>query len=486
MDKVRYEFVPTSQLKTFLLREIRPAVVEKIRERIKEGGYNLARPLTVVKNGDGYQVADGNHRLHVVKELGIAQVPCIVYDNEDLVQLAVKANQDEDTYAPMDLFDWLDVVQRERKQGHTQDQIAKKLGWSRGKVNHFYRLMDSVDTRVLTLAKRHQEGRVSKNDTQVSFNEKWFRESGLYDLKPDYQLKVMKWFVESKRRKTNDQVKRETAKYRMWQEWAKIAEEKLVNQDDLETVIRLIENNNFRTVSQLLSKIRDLNSKAENKLICGDAVRELENIEDGSIDLVITDPPYGIDYSSNRSENDSHITREKISNDRDLQTALRLLDNTMKILMSKTKPDAHFYVFTSWKVYPEFMKVIEKYLDVKNLIIWDKGNHGTGDLEGAWGNRYEMIIFATKGERKLVKRKPDIIQVPKVPAQQMIHPTQKPEAVITELLEASAQPYDTVCDPFMGSGSTIKSVKEFGLDLNYIGIELDRERFEKAAAYIGG
>lgn len=486
MDKVRYEFVPTSQLKSFLLREIRPNVVEKIRERIKEGGYNLARPLTVVKNGDGYQVADGNHRLHVVKELGIAQVPCIVYENEDLVQLAVKANQDEDTYAPMDLFDWLDVVQRERKQGHTQDQIAKKLGWSRGKVNHFYRLMDSVDTRVLTLAKRHQEGRVSKNDTQVSFNEKWFRESGLYDLKPDYQLKVMKWFVESKRRKTNDQVKRETAKYRMWQEWAKIAEEKLVNQDDLETVIRLIENNNFRTVSQLLSKIRDLNSKAENKLICGDAVRELENIEDGSIDLVITDPPYGIDYSSNRSENDSHITREKISNDRDLQTALRLLDNTMKILMSKTKPDAHFYVFTSWKVYPEFMKVIEKYLDVKNLIIWDKGNHGTGDLEGAWGNRYEMIIFATKGERKLVKRKPDIIQVPKVPAQQMIHPTQKPEAVITELLEASAQPYDTVCDPFMGSGSTIKSVKEFGLDLNYIGIELDRERFEKAAAYIGG
>src|SRR5690606_12954160 len=343
-------------------------------------------------------------------------------------------------------------------------------------------LLNNVSPQILQVAKSYQNGRGGDKSPfgGVDFTEGWFRESGLYDLKPDYQLKVMKWFVESKRRKTNDQVKRETAKYRMWQEWAKIAEEKLVNQDDLETVIRLIENNSFRTESQLMAKIRDLNSRGENKLICGDAVRELENIEEGSIDLVITDPSYGIDYSSNRSENDNHITREQIANDRDLQTSLRLLDNTMKILMSKTKPDAHFYVFTSWKVYPEFMKVIEKYLDVKNLIIWDKGNHGTGDLEGAWGNRYEMIIFATKGERKLVKRKPDIIQVPKVPAQQMIHPTQKPEAVITELLEASAQPYDTVCDPFMGSGSTIKSVKEFGLDLNYIGIELDRERFEKA------
>ncbi|MHA1440123.1 MAG: DNA methyltransferase [Promethearchaeota archaeon] len=63
------------------------------------------------------------------------------------------------------------------------------------------------------------------------------------------------------------------------------------------------------------------------------------------------------------------------------------------------------------------------------------------------------------------------------------NPTQKPVTLIKELLEASAQPSDTILDCFMGCGSTIKGVKEFG-DLYYIGIEIDEEMFEKAKAYI--
>ena len=66
-----------------------------------------------------------------------------------------------------------------------------------------------------------------------------------------------------------------------------------------------------------------------------------------------------------------------------------------------------------------------------------------------------------------------------------IHPTQKPEDVIKVMLEASAHSQDTVIDPFMGSGSTIKAVKDYG-NLNYIGIELDKERYDKAISYIGG
>lgn len=481
-----YEIIPTEQLKPFFLREIRSDVIEKIKERIKQG-FNPARPLTVVKNGDGYHVADGNHRLQVINEMRLDQVPCVVYKDADLVQLAVKANQDEDTYAPMDLFDWLDVIKKEREQGSTQQEIAKKIGWTLDTTKK-YNTVFNVVPEVLEKAKSRQKGRGTGNVPNGTFNFTvgWFRESGIYELKPEYQKQLMQRFIKDKCKWNNQKVKTETAKYKAWQEWATIAKDELANLEDLPTVVQLIENNSFRTESQLLSKIRDLNAKAENKLICGDAIRELESLEDGTIDLVITDPPYGIDYSSNRSEDGSYITREKIANDGDIKTALTLMDDTLQVLMRKTKPDTHFYLFTSWKVYPEFMQVIEKYLDVKNLIIWDKGNHGTGDLEGAWGNRYEMVIFATKGSRKLNKRKPDIIQVPKLPSGQMIHPTQKPIQVIMELLEASARQADTVCDPFMGSGSTIKAVKEFGHDLKYIGIELDRERFEKAAAYIGG
>jgi site-specific DNA-methyltransferase (adenine-specific) len=219
-------------------------------------------------------------------------------------------------------------------------------------------------------------------------------------------------------------------------------------------------------------------------LINGDSVVELKKIEDNSINLVITDPPYGIAYKSNRSKSKDHITRQGIRNDT-LNDALNLFDKTCKILNQKTKENAHFYTFTSWKVYPYFYKIIEKHWNVKNLIIWNKGNHGAGDLYYSWGNQYEMIIFATKGNKRLNVRRSDIINVSRLASKKLIHPTQKPTELIKELLKVSAQDGDTVCDPFMGSGSAIKAVKEFG-NLNYIGIEIDPFIFEKAKAFIGG
>jgi len=88
-----------------------------------------------------------------------------------------------------------------------------------------------------------------------------------------------------------------------------------VNEGDLDTIVGLIENNSFRTIEQLKAKIRDLNEKAKDKLVCGDAIVELEKLADGSIDLVITDPPYGIEYHSNRSQFSEHVTKEGIEND---------------------------------------------------------------------------------------------------------------------------------------------------------------------------
>ncbi len=489
MSDVKYCLLSVSQLQSFDLRDIREGVIGQLIERIRER-YNPARPISVIPNGEGsYLVADGNHRLAAIRKLGIENVPCLVYPgNTDPYALAVENNMDEDVYAPFDLFDWLDIIGKLRAEGLTQLQIGEKIGWSRDLVKNYQRLIDGVGTNILDLAKQCQTGRVPKNGTNVpffDFTEGWFRNSGLYDLEPKYQERLIKEFVVDKCNWNSDKVKREAAKYKQWQEWTRIATDKLVNRDDLPEVIRLIEADVFKTESQLMDKILDFNTKAQNKLIYGDCLIEMEKLDDASIDLVITDPPYGIDYSSNRSEYNDHITREKITGDISLPEALKLIDGALEILCRKTKQDAHFYIFTSWKVYPEFKTVVEKYFTIKNLIIWDKGNHGPGDLEGSWANRYEMIIFATKGDKKLNIRRPDIIAINKVLLSKMIHPTQKPVELIKQLLEVSARPKDTVIDPFMGSGSTIKAVKEHG-NLYYIGIELDKRYFDKAAAFVLG
>ncbi len=476
-----YQTIEVSRLQRFPIRDIRQSVVEKLTERLTEG-YNPARPLSVVEHDGKYIVADGNHRLEVLQKLGIKEVPCLIRKG-DPYKIAIECNADEDTYAPMDLFDWLDVVGKLRDEGLTQKEIGEKIGWSRDLVARYISLLDKVVTNVLLLAKEHQNGRVTENvTTGTDFTERWFRDSGLYNLEAKYQLQLMENFIADKCNWNKDKVKREAAKYKDWQDMIGVAEETLANANDLDTIISLVENNSFRNTDQLKHKIQDMNKKAKNKLICGDALIELEKLDDGSIDVVITDPPYGIDYKSNRSKFEEHVTKEKIKND-GLDEALSLIDKTCEILNRKTKPDSHFYFFTGWQTCPQFRGIISKYFDIKNIIIWDKGNHGAGDLDYAWGNRYEMIIFAIKGKRPLQVRKSDIINVSKVNSAKMIHPTQKPEQVIAELLSVSARPADTVCDPFMGSGSAIKAIKEFG-DLNYIGIELDNNYFEKAKAYI--
>ena len=479
---MEYRVMKVAELKPFPVRDIRANVVSKLTERIREG-YNPARPLTVVEHNGNYIVADGNHRLKVLLELGIEEVPCLIRTG-DPYRFAVECNADEDTYAPMDLFDWLSVLSHLKQCGFKGVEIADKLGWSPQKVSDYNNVLERLSATVLEIAKEHQNGRAEKKSAMADFTERWFRDSGLYALCEKYQLRFMEGFIADSCNWKKDKVQRETAKYKLWQDMVDIAKAELVNEGDLDTIVGLIENNSFRTIEQLKAKVRDLNEKAKDKLICGDAIVELEKLADGSIDLVITDPPYGIEYRSNHSVYNEFVTKEGLENDR-LEEALELLDKTCEVLNRKTKADAHFYIFTSWKVYPEFKKIVEKYFTIKNMIVWNKGNASMGDLEGSWGNQHELIIFATKGRRTLNVRKFDILSVNRVPSTQAIHPTQKPVTLIKELLEASARPADTVCDPFMGSGSTIKAAKEFG-NLNYIGIELDAERFEKAKAFIGG
>ncbi|MBF0397975.1 MAG: helix-turn-helix domain-containing protein [Desulfobacterales bacterium] len=82
------------------------------------------------------------------------------------------------------MFDWLEIIRKLKAEGLTQEQIGAKIGWTRVNINHHLILLNKIDTEFLKLAIQYQKGRVSENDTNVSFNftEGWFRESGLYQL----------------------------------------------------------------------------------------------------------------------------------------------------------------------------------------------------------------------------------------------------------------------------------------------------------------
>lgn len=252
------------------------------------------------------------------------------------------------------------------------------------------------------------------------------------------------------------------------------------------------------SINQAYQEIKKEEKKEEHKIkvqaerietvICdnikqGDSLIILEELQDGCIDVVFTDPPYGINYVSNRSIFDDTITKRGLLND-GKEDAFKLLDNTCEILSRKTAKNAHLYFFCSWSVFSAFEAIIGNYFEIKTPIIWDKGNKGSGDLDNDWGNQTEIIIYCVKGKKLVNNRRGNIISVPRLHTSKMVHPTQKPSDLIKQILEVSVCDGDFIVDPFMGSGSTIKVCNEMGL--KSLGIELDMDMFNIANDFING
>jgi ParB-like chromosome segregation protein Spo0J len=196
---IEYQEISIERLLPFPIRELREDVLKNLEERINKRGYNNARPVTVVKSSDNFNVIDGNHRLSIAKKLNLSSLPCVIYpDGENIYKLAIEGNLDEDTYAPMDLFDWLDIIKKLKDEDLTQEVIGEKIGKSVDMVQFHNKLLNNIPTEVLSLCKKAQEGRVGGETTFVgieinnetikirpfNFTEGWFRTSGLYDLKP--------------------------------------------------------------------------------------------------------------------------------------------------------------------------------------------------------------------------------------------------------------------------------------------------------------
>lgn len=210
--------------------------------------------------------------------------------------------------------------------------------------------------------------------------------------------------------------------------------------------------------------------------------RTLAPTIEGPINCILTDPPYGVAFRSNSAK----TTRgkrwvEEIENDEDPETAIATFLEAVRPLVDKCAEQAEMYVFTSWKVLPRWLEIVgslEPFV-VKNVLVWEKGMPGMGDVEGNWPNSYELIIYAKKGRRPVPNRRPSVISVQRVDKDNHIHPTEKPVPLLEILLEMSTSPGDLVVDPFAGSGSTIVAAQRLGR--RGVGIEMNAGFHERAS-----
>lgn len=184
------------------------------------------------------------------------------------------------------------------------------------------------------------------------------------------------------------------------------------------------------------------------KLFHGDARDILPQLP--SVDLVITDPPYGMNFRSNH-----RIVRHRaILGDDALPLDL--------IWLAIQKAQRAAYVFCRWDNIPAMPPP-------KSVLAWVKNNWGMGDLKHEHGRQWEAICFYPQSSHEFIRRISDVLECRRTG--NSLHPTQKPVELLRRIIACNVG--DTVLDCFAGSGTTLLAAKMEGRKA--IGIEADAE-----------
>jgi site-specific DNA-methyltransferase (adenine-specific) len=186
----------------------------------------------------------------------------------------------------------------------------------------------------------------------------------------------------------------------------------------------------------------------------------------GKVDAVVTDPPYGeVNRASGGLRNLDKGAADVADFDlRELAEAL-------------TKLGRSVYVWCGTEQVSEFRRALVDHGYSTRACVWEKTNPSPMNGEYLWLSSIELCVFGKDAGAPFLER--CVSPVWRVPVERdQIHPTQKPVTLMMRQIAASAPINGTVCDPFMGSGTT--GVAAVQLGRNFIGIEREPKYFEIA------
>jgi DNA modification methylase len=195
-----------------------------------------------------------------------------------------------------------------------------------------------------------------------------------------------------------------------------------------------------------------------------------EGLRTQSFDLLLTDPPYGLNEAAGK--NKTRVARTSFGGKR---TGPPAMPKDYGVATWDERP-AHEAIAMARRFSRHHIIFGGNYYDLppsRCWLVWDKDNTGDfADCELAWTN-------LDKAVRRLVYRWNGMLQQPGRPKETRVHPTQKPEAVMLWALTQAPADVQTVLDPFMGSGTTLVAAKRLGKTV--VGIEREERYCEIAA-----
>ena len=234
------------------------------------------------------------------------------------------------------------------------------------------------------------------------------------------------------------------------------------------------EDDHIPEVKESRVKLGDVWQLGKHRLMCGDSTKEsdVEKLMNGEkANMVLTDPPYGISYSSNM--------RTKTEKFEELKNDNIFLSQWIPLINKYS--DGFVYVWTSWKVLDTWLDMCKEIGELTNMIIWSKGGGGMGDLKKTFLSDYEIALVYNRNNEITGKRLGSVWEVDKDKGKEYKHPTQKPVELSETAIKNTSIKNSIILDLFLGSGSTLIACEKtnrvcYGmeLDTNYCDVIIER------------
>lgn len=228
------------------------------------------------------------------------------------------------------------------------------------------------------------------------------------------------------------------------------------------------------------ARVGDIYQLGRHRLMCGDStdVQSVQKLCQGQVDLLLTDPPYGVDYTGKTKD------ALKIQNDAKTDEALRdMLADAFSAADAVMKPGAVFYIWHADLKSLVFRLACQMAgWEVRQVLIWAKNTMVMGRQDYQW--KHEPCLYGWKegaGHLWASDRKQTTILEFDRPTKNKEHPTMKPVKLFDYQIQNNTKGGDIVLDLFGGSGTTIIACEQDGrcarvmeLDPRYVDVIIDR------------
>lgn len=173
-----------------------------------------------------------------------------------------------------------------------------------------------------------------------------------------------------------------------------------------------------------------------NNIYNTDCIEFMKTLSDCSVDLIVTDPPYLMNFKSRTKNKESKFAKEILNDD---VKSKNLIIDYIKECYRVLKDNTACYMFCNANHIEFFKTELSKYFNIKNIIVWVKNNHTCGDCLAAYGKQYEFIIYCNKGRCPIRgKRIRDVWFFDKVAGKKQLHQNQKPLDLIEQCIVKSS------------------------------------------------